>query len=149
MNHKTSAQNENRCDVCETTIVHSYCDYCHVNLCKPCVVDHILDKYDDHKKPFKQRMSTLRNAKHINRKHANISTRIVTAFMFAPLMLLLNNTWGHSLEEVSKIYKTRNESIEKDTEKLENLINPQYNEILLDLENQLANLDGGYEKTYK
>lgn len=93
MDPHSSAQDVLRCDLFEIEIVHSYCDFCYVNLCKPCVED-ILDKYYDHKKPFKQRMSTLRNAKHINRKHANISTRIVTAFMFAPLMLLLNKTWG-------------------------------------------------------
>ncbi|XP_052679588.1 uncharacterized protein LOC128160326 [Crassostrea angulata] len=37
MDPHSSAQDVHRCDLCETTIVHSYCDFCHVNLCKPCV----------------------------------------------------------------------------------------------------------------
>lgn len=61
--------------------------------------------------------------KYINRKYVNISIRIVMVFMFVLFMLFLNNIWGYSLEEVFKIYKIRNEFIEKDMEKLENFIN--------------------------
>uniref|UniRef100_K1Q518 Tripartite motif-containing protein 2 n=1 Tax=Magallana gigas TaxID=29159 RepID=K1Q518_MAGGI len=37
MDPRSSAQDVHRCDLCETAIVHSYCDFCHVNLCKPCI----------------------------------------------------------------------------------------------------------------
>lgn len=50
-----SAQDVPRCYLCETAIVHSYCDLCHVNLCKLCVVDHISDEEKHKIVPFKQR----------------------------------------------------------------------------------------------
>lgn len=49
-----------RCDLCEAAFVHSYCNFCHVNVCKPCIGEHIWDGYDKHKiVPFKERRSTL------------------------------------------------------------------------------------------
>ena len=49
-----------RCDLCKTTIAQSYCDFCHVNLCKPCIGEHFSDEYDKHKiVPIHKRKSTL------------------------------------------------------------------------------------------
>uniref|UniRef100_K1QSC9 Uncharacterized protein n=1 Tax=Magallana gigas TaxID=29159 RepID=K1QSC9_MAGGI len=53
---------------------------------------------------------------------------------------------GHRFEELSEIYKTKKETIENDAKEFVNCISPSYEEIARDLENQLANLDGGYEK---
>uniref|UniRef100_A0A8W8LQR8 Tripartite motif-containing protein 3 n=1 Tax=Magallana gigas TaxID=29159 RepID=A0A8W8LQR8_MAGGI len=52
----------------------------------------------------------------------------------------------HTFVEITEVYKTKKEVIKKDTKDLENHISPKYEEIARDLENQLANLDGGYEK---
>lgn len=84
--------------------------------------------------------SFIRNVKHINRKHANINAEIVRTSCIAS-----EQHRGHIFEEITNIYKIKKESIKKDREKLENLITPQYKGIALDLEIQLANLDGGYE----
>lgn len=60
MDPRSSAQDVHRCNICETAMVHSCCDFCQVNLCKPCVVDHISEEYDKHKiVPFKEGRSTL------------------------------------------------------------------------------------------
>lgn len=49
-----------RCDLCDSNTVDSYCDFCLVNLCKPCIGRHISDGYDKHKiNPFRLRRSTL------------------------------------------------------------------------------------------
>uniref|UniRef100_A0A8W8MAM2 Tripartite motif-containing protein 3 n=1 Tax=Magallana gigas TaxID=29159 RepID=A0A8W8MAM2_MAGGI len=53
---------------------------------------------------------------------------------------------GHIFAEVSEVYTTKKNAIADEANKLENLISPTYEEIALDLENQLASLDGGYEK---
>uniref|UniRef100_A0A8W8LWU5 Tripartite motif-containing protein 3 n=1 Tax=Magallana gigas TaxID=29159 RepID=A0A8W8LWU5_MAGGI len=52
----------------------------------------------------------------------------------------------HKFVEVAEVFKTKKDDIKKDAKELENHISPTYEEIARDLENQLANLDGGYEK---
>lgn len=58
MDPRSRAQDAQRCDLCET-IVQNYCDFCHVNLCKLCIGEHILDGYDKHKIVLFKRKSTL------------------------------------------------------------------------------------------
>nr|XP_034318480.1 uncharacterized protein LOC117686812 [Crassostrea gigas] len=137
-----------RCDLCESTIVHSYCDFCHVNLCTPCIGKHILDGYDKHKiVPFQERRSTLIYPKcgthqqkicDLQCKDCNI---LVCSYCTAS-----KQHKGHNFLEVTEVYNEKKENIKKDTNELENHISPTYEEIALDLKNQLANLDGGYEK---
>uniref|UniRef100_K1Q7N5 Tripartite motif-containing protein 3 n=1 Tax=Magallana gigas TaxID=29159 RepID=K1Q7N5_MAGGI len=151
MDPRTSAQDVHRCDHCETAIVHSYCDFCHVNLCKPCVVDHISDGYDKHKiVPFQERRSTLiyPNCGKHPQKNCELQCRECGTFVCSSCMASDQHK-GHSFVEVTEVYKTKKDIIEKDTKKYENLISPKYEKIVLDLENQLANLDGGYEKLTK
>ena len=60
MDPKYSAQDVARCDLCKTAIAQSYCDFCHVNLCKPCIGEHIFDDYKKHIiVPIHKRKSTL------------------------------------------------------------------------------------------
>nr|XP_034320021.1 uncharacterized protein LOC109619530 [Crassostrea gigas] len=137
-----------RCDLCESTIVHSYCDFCHVNLCTPCIGKHILDGYDKHKiVPFQERRSTLIYPKcgthqqkicDLQCKDCNI---LVCSYCTAS-----KQHKGHNFLEVTEVYNEKKKNIKKDTNELENHISPTYEEIALDLEKQVANLDGGYEK---
>nr|XP_034305167.1 uncharacterized protein LOC109620202 isoform X3 [Crassostrea gigas] len=148
MDPRTSAQDVHRCDLCETAIVHSYCDFCHVNLCKPCVVDHISDGYDKHKiVPFQERRSTLiyPNCGKHPQKNCELQCRECGTFVCSSCMASDQHK-GHSFVEVTDVYKIKKDIIEKDTKEYENLISPKYEKIVLDLENQLLNLDGEYEK---
>ena len=55
-----SAQDVSQCDLCKTAIAQSCCDFCHVNLWKPCIGEHIFVDYGKHIiVPFQQRKSTL------------------------------------------------------------------------------------------
>ncbi|XP_065937991.1 uncharacterized protein [Magallana gigas] len=149
MDPQSSAQDVHRCDLCETAIVHSYCDFCHVNLCKPCIGEHITDGYDKHKiVPFQDRRSTLIYPKCEIHPHKNCELQCKTCnnVFVCSLCTASEQHRGHIFVDISSVYKTQKENIEKDTEELVNLISPTYEEIASDLENQLANLDGGYEK---
>lgn len=57
---RSTAREVYQCDLCETAILHSYRDFCDVNIYKPCVEDHISIGYDKHKIiPFNEQRSTL------------------------------------------------------------------------------------------
>eukprot|EP00105_Crassostrea_gigas_P013680 XP_011430067.1 PREDICTED: uncharacterized protein LOC105330169 [Crassostrea gigas] len=149
MDPHNSAQDVHRCDLCETAIVHSYCDVCHVNLCKPCIGDHISDGYDKHKiVPFQERRSTLiypKCGKHPH-KVCELQCKDCNNISICSFCTASEQHRGHIFVHISTVYKAQKETIEKDTEELVNTLSPTYEEIARDLENQLANLDGGYEK---
>uniref|UniRef100_K1QK40 Tripartite motif-containing protein 3 n=1 Tax=Magallana gigas TaxID=29159 RepID=K1QK40_MAGGI len=149
MDPLSSAQDIPRCDLCETANVHSYCDFCHVNLCKPCIGDHISDGYDKHKiVPFNERRSTLiyPMCKIHPHKNCDFQCEDCGNIFVCSSCTASKQHKGHNFVEVTEVYKTKKEVIKKDTKDLENHIAPTYEEIALDLENQLACLDGGYEK---
>nr|XP_019929735.2 uncharacterized protein LOC105345456 isoform X1 [Crassostrea gigas] len=148
MDPHCSGQDVPRCDLCETAIVQSYCDFCHVNLCKPCIGEHILDEYDKHKIVlFQKRRSTLIYPKCGTHQHKICELQCKDCNIFVCSTCTASKQHkGHNFVEVTELYRTQKEVIEKDTKELENNISPTYEEIALDLEKQLANLDGGYEK---
>ncbi|XP_052676184.1 uncharacterized protein LOC128157651 [Crassostrea angulata] len=149
MDPRTSAQDVHRCDLCETAIVHSYCDFCHVNLCMSCIGKHISDGYDKHKiVPFQERRSTLVYPKCRThpQKNCDLLCKNCDNVFVCSSCTASEQHREHLFVDVTEVYKTKKNNIEKDTEELKNLISPKYKEIAMDLENQLANLDGGYEK---
>nr|XP_034317433.1 uncharacterized protein LOC105341279 isoform X2 [Crassostrea gigas]XP_034317434.1 uncharacterized protein LOC105341279 isoform X2 [Crassostrea gigas] len=152
MDPRSSAHDLHRCELCETAIVQSYCDVCHVNLCKPCIGEHISDGYQKHAiVPFLERRSTLIYPKCRTHEH-NICKLLckncANSFICSSCTASEQHI-GHTFVEVSHAYKRQKEIVMKDTEELENSISPMYEKIASDLENQLDNLDGGYEKITK
>ncbi|XP_078326764.1 uncharacterized protein LOC111124059 [Crassostrea virginica] len=148
MDPKYSAQDVARCDLCKTAIAHNYCDFCHVNLCKPCIGEHISDEYDKHKiVPILQRKSTLNYPKceiHPNEvcqyqcEDCNI---FVCTHCFAS-----KQHKEHEFLKLEESFSAKKKHILKDREELEEQILPTYEEIAVDLENQITNLDGEYKK---
>ncbi|XP_078339244.1 uncharacterized protein LOC111108041 [Crassostrea virginica] len=145
-----SAQDVARCDLCKTAIAQSYCDFCHVNLCKPCIGEHISE---DYKKthvivPIQQRKSTLIYPKcqtHQNEvckyqcKECNIS-------MCSDCLASKHHNKEHEFVKLEEVYNTKKEQIQSDTAELENQILPVYEEIVHEIEMQIASLDGEYKK---
>ncbi|XP_055999424.1 tripartite motif-containing protein 2-like [Ostrea edulis] len=152
MDPRHSAQDVVRCDLCETAIVQMYCDLCHVNLCFACIGKHIADDYDKHKVvPFQNRKSTLIYPKcstHQNKVcefHCKECDKSVCSFCNDNL-LSSDKHKGHTFFILSEIYKERKADITKDSEEIENIISPTYEEMATDLETQITNLDGEYVK---
>lgn len=81
MDSHYTAQDVNRCNICETVASHSFCEVYHVNLCKPCIGEHrtII--------PYHERKSVIiypKCKKNINVKSASFSARIATILFFLP-----------------------------------------------------------------
>lgn len=94
-----STKDETRCEICKKAIVHSYCDFCHVNLCNPCTGEHILDKYDKHKVvPFYRRKFQCKNCE-----------TFVCSFCIAS-----KQHKKHDFVELTEVYETKKENIVKD-----------------------------------
>lgn len=149
MDSSSSFQDVHRCDICESALLHSYCDFCNVNLCKPCVGEHISDGYEKHKIVlFQERRSTLIYPKCENHsyKFCKFQCQDCGDILICSSCMASKKHKGHDFEEVAEVYKTKKETIETDAEELVNLISPSYVEIALHLQKQIAKLDGGYEK---
>ncbi|XP_052677682.1 uncharacterized protein LOC128158765 [Crassostrea angulata] len=149
MDPHSSAQDVPRCDLCETAIVHSYCDFCHFNLCMSCIGKHISDGYDKHKiVPFQERRLTLIFPKCEThpQKNCKFQCKDCNNIFVCSSCMASEQHGRHKFVEVTEVFKKKKDDIKKDTQEFQNHISPTYEEIALDLENQLANLDGGYEK---
>nr|XP_022300403.1 uncharacterized protein LOC111108666 [Crassostrea virginica] len=148
MNPEHSAQDVVRCDLCKAVIAQSYCDFCHVNLCKPCIGEHISDKYDKHKiVPILQRKSTLIYPKcqtHQS-KTCEYQCKDCNIFVCSDCTVSTQHR-GHEYLKLEELYTKSKGHIQKDREELENQISPTYEEIANELEMQIASLDGEYEK---
>ncbi|XP_078340729.1 uncharacterized protein LOC144627476 [Crassostrea virginica] len=144
-----SAQDVARCDLCKSAIAQSYCDFCHVNLCKPCIGEHISDEYDKHKiVPILQRKSTLIYPKcetHQNKtceyqcKDCNISICI-------DCIVAKQHNKEHEFIKLEGVFNAKKKHIRRVTEDLEKQFLPAYEDIANDLELQIASLDGEYKK---
>ncbi|XP_055999420.1 uncharacterized protein LOC125654337 [Ostrea edulis] len=152
MDPRHSAQDVVRCDLCETAIVQMYCDFCHVNLCFACIGKHIADDYDKHKVvPFQNRKSTLVYPKcstHQNKVcefHCK-ECDIFVCSLCNDNLLSSDKHKGHTFSILSEIYNERKVDITKDSEEIENIISPTYEEMATDLKTQITNLDGEYVK---
>ncbi|XP_078341696.1 uncharacterized protein LOC111110272 [Crassostrea virginica] len=148
MDPNYSAQDVARCDLCKTAIAQNYCDFCHVNLCKLCIGEHISDDYEKHKiVPIHQRKSTLIYPKcetHQN-KTCECQCKDCNVFVCSHCMASSQHS-GHKFLHLEELFTTSKNCIQNDREELNNTIIPTYEGIVHELEMQIASLDGEYKK---
>ncbi|XP_078341471.1 uncharacterized protein LOC144627693 [Crassostrea virginica] len=142
-----SAQDVVRCDLCKTTEAQSKCDFCHVNLCKPCIGEHICNEYDQHKiVPILERKSTLIYPKCETHQNKNCEYLCQDCdILVCSDCAMSKQHKGHGFLKLEEIFTKSKERIRKDKEEL-NKMSPTYEKIAIELENQIANLDGEYEE---
>nr|XP_022297901.1 uncharacterized protein LOC111107156 [Crassostrea virginica] len=143
-----SAQDVARCDLCKTAIAQSYCDFCHVNLCTPCIGEHITADYDKHKiVPILQRKSTLIYPKCETHQPKTCEYQCKDCNIFVCTHCFASKQHkDHEFSKLKESFSEKKNHILKDREELEEHIVPTYEEIAIDLENQISNLDGEYKK---
>nr|XP_022295769.1 E3 ubiquitin-protein ligase Midline-1-like [Crassostrea virginica] len=143
-----SAQDVARCDLCKTAIAQSYCDFCHVNLCKPCIGEHISADYKKHIiVPIHQRKSSLiyPNCETHRNEACQYQCKDCNIFVCSHCLVSKQHK-DHEFLNLEESFSTKKEHIMRDREELEEQILPTYEEIANDLEIQISNLDDNYKK---
>ena len=138
-----------RCALCKVAIAQSYCDFCHVNLCKPCIGEHISDDYSKHTiVPFHMRRSTLIYPKCEThpKKACEFQCKDCNAILCSHCLASEQHNKEHKLSILEELFSKRKEQIKKDKKEIIKQLLPAHEDIAADLENQIANLDGNYTK---
>ncbi|XP_078336085.1 uncharacterized protein LOC144617708 [Crassostrea virginica] len=143
------AQDVARCDLCEVAIVQSYCDFCHVNLCKPCIGEHISDDYSKHTiVPFQQRRSTPiypKCEKH-PRRACELQCKDCNIFLCTDCLASEQHNKEHKLAKLEEVFRQKKDHIHRDKKELKEKLLPVYEEIATEIKNQIANLNVDYKK---
>ena len=137
-----------RCDLFKISIVQSYCDFCHVNLCKPCIGHHISDEYDNHKiVSFHQRRSTLIYPKCEThpKKACEFHCKDCNALLCSHCLASELHNKEHKLSNLEEVFNRKKDHIKRDKEEINKEIWPAYEDIKTELENQIENLDVDYK----
>nr|XP_022288874.1 uncharacterized protein LOC111100978 isoform X2 [Crassostrea virginica] len=149
MNPRYDAQDVARCDLCKIAIAQSYCDFCYVNLCKPCIGEHISDDYSKHTiVPFELRRSIPiypKCEKHQN-KICELQCKDCNIFLCSHCLASKQHNKDHELTKLEEIFNQKKGQIQKDGEEIKMHFLPAYEDIATDLENEIASLDVDYNK---
>nr|XP_022288518.1 uncharacterized protein LOC111100727 [Crassostrea virginica] len=142
-----SAQDIARCDLCKVVEVQSYCDFCHINLCKPCIGEHISDDYSKHTiVPFDLRRSTPiypKCEKHPN-KTCDLQCNDCNIFLCSHCLASKEHNKDHELSKLEEIFNQKKDQIQKDREEIKLQLLPAYEDIATELEYKIASLDVDY-----
>ncbi|XP_022295770.2 uncharacterized protein LOC111105703 [Crassostrea virginica] len=143
-----SAQDVARCDLCKTALAQSYCDFCHVNLCKPCIGEHISADYGKHIiVAILQRKSTLNYPKCETHQNEVCQYQCKDCNIFLCTHCFASKQHKeHEFLKLEESFSAKKNHILRDREELEEQILPTYEEIANDLEIQISNLDDNYKK---
>ncbi|XP_061173729.1 uncharacterized protein LOC133182896 [Saccostrea echinata] len=146
MDPKYSAQDVMRCALCDTPVPSMHCDFCHVNLCKNCVEEHLSDLSIEHKVvPFKERGSTPIYPKCLyhDKRHCELYCEKCD-IPVCSTCISSGKHKRHRLSDALKIFRFKSKVLEKDLKELENIVYPKYREIVSDIRNEKVNLEKHY-----
>ncbi|XP_078336103.1 uncharacterized protein LOC144626322 [Crassostrea virginica] len=149
MDPNYDAQDVARCALCEIAVVQSYCDFCHVNLCKPCIGEHISDDYTKHIiVPFQQRRSTpiYPKCKTHPKRACEYQCKDCNIFLCTDCLASEQHNKEHKLSKLEEVFLQKKDHIHRDKEELKEELLPVYEEIATEIKNQIANLDVDYKK---
>lgn len=143
-----SAQDVVRCNLCETPVPLLYCDICHINLCKTCVGDHILDESKLHiVVPVKHRQSI--PCYSICSEHTSKLCELHCEQCDIPICVqcVFSKTHkAHDAVDISKFVERKKKALQADLEELGKTIHPKYQEIASTISVQKADLKRNTER---
>lgn len=148
MEPRNSAQDVIRCDLCETPVPPLYCEICHINLCKVCVGEHLLDESKLHiVVPFKHRQSTPSYPK--CQEHATKLCELHCEQCDIPVCVQCVSSKkhkAHDVEDILSYLESRSKALQADLEELGKFIYPKYQEMASSFPAQRADLQRNTEE---
>lgn len=144
-----SLQDLIRCNLCETTAPQLYCNICHINLCKACAGEHLLDESKFHLVvPSKQRPSiSAYNTKCL--EHSTKLCELHCEQCSIPVCVQCVSSKKHKTHDVVDIVKfmeSKKMALQADLEELGKIIYPNYQEIASSISLQKENLKRNTKK---
>lgn len=142
MNPSRNTQDINRYNVCISSVVQHYCDFCHVSLCKSCIGEHISDGYDNHKiVSFQQRGVTLKFPKCQTHSNKICELQCIQCGEYLCAKCYASDIHkGHDFIVLEDAFNTKEFDFIKDINEIETIFIPTYVEIRHDLENWMENI---------
>lgn len=133
MDSQKSAQDVLRCNLCETPIPPLFCDLCHINLCRSCAGDHLLDESKEHKVvPIRQKWCPIFSHPKC-REHYDKQCELYCKQCDTPVCSLCVSAKDHKthdLIEILKHFENLKKIIFQDIKELKKSIYPKYAEIV-------------------
>lgn len=148
MDLRENTDDVHQCTLCKNTHSDSYCDICHVSLCTNCIGEHISDGHDNHKIVlFKNQRKTLVFPKCLTHSNKTCKLRCEQCKKYmCEICIASKDQKGHTVRVIDDLVEKKKTDIKKDSEELQTVISQTYIDIAKDLQNEIDNLDEGYEK---
>ncbi|XP_061195116.1 E3 ubiquitin-protein ligase TRIM17-like [Saccostrea echinata] len=148
MDAKFCAQDIIRCDLCKDRVVQMHCNLCPMNLCKDCVVEHISDVSKKHDVvPLALRRSKLVYPQCLTHSEENCEMHCEDCNILACSKCVISEKHKrHHFRCLQDLMNSKKESIEKERKRLKETVKSTFEDIATDIETQLAEIDGKYEK---
>lgn len=151
MDQRSTAQDVIRCDPCKKSIAEMHCDTCLVNLCKPCVGEHMSDESKDHKVvKFQSRKSNpiypycSVHPKERCEMHCQPCYKPICSACVAS-----EEHKHHKVTQILQIWESKKQDIEKDKSELQSKIAPLYQKMLDRISERISEIEENAEETDK
>lgn len=143
---RTSAQDVQRCELCEENVVDMICVVCPQKLCKSCVGNHLDDDPSRHKLvKYQERNTTLVFPTcpiHSLERCKNYCQDCKEAV--CPTCISSDSHRKHEFLKISEVFEKRKEKINTDTKELEEIVFPSYTRIVQKEESDATKLEEDY-----
>lgn len=139
---------QHACDVCKSKTVLDYCVFCNVDLCKPCIGEHISDEYDKHKiVPIELCRSSLiyPNCSTHSNKTCELQCQQCNIVICSKCRASKEHK-GHDIFVLEECYKRKKHDIRKYIEEIKQVISPTYEEIRNEVDDHISILDEEYDE---
>lgn len=142
MDPQHSAQDVVRCDICDCPVPPLHCDFCHLNLCKICVGDHLLESSQKHQVvPYQERG---RSPNYPSCPiHAKEQCKYFCEECDNPICVHCISTGihqNHNLLDILNIFERKRGDLQNDLKELEESIFPEYEDFTTSIQKRKTDL---------